>query len=333
MSDLQHPIASGFGAATTAAQVLEGIDLTGKVAIVTGGYSGIGTPTSQALANAGARVIVPARDLNKANAAVGELPNVRVEEMDLMDPASIDKFAAAVLDSEPEIHILINSAGIMASPLTRDARGYESQFATNHLGHFQLTSRLWPALAAAQGARIVAVSSQGHHFAPVDFDDPNFERRDYDPWIAYGQAKTANVLFAVEADRRGAPDDIRAFAVHPGRILTDIARFMTPDEIISSGIADSDGNALVDPEQGMKNPEQGAATSVWCATSPQLNGLGGVYCEDCDIAEPRVGHPIVAGVNPWATDPAEAAQLWTLSQQLTGVSDTDANAARAAASS
>ena len=319
MTSVQKPLGAGFGAASTADEVLRGISLAGKTAIVTGGYSGIGLPTVEALVAAGASVIVPARDIGKANKALSHVPGALIEPMDLLDPASIDAFAQRVVLRHPIVHILINSAGIMANPLTRDSRGYESQFSTNHLGHFQLTCRLWSALVRANGARVVAVSSQGHHFSNVDLDDPNYERREYERWAAYGQSKTANVLFAVELDRRGAGQGIRGFAVHPGRILTDIARFMSVDEILASGISDADGNPIVDPKQGMKNPQQGAATSVWCATSPQLDGMGGLYCEDCDVAEPRTGHPMVAGVNPWATDPDTARKLWTLSERLCGV--------------
>lgn len=321
----QNPIGSGFGPATTATEVLDGIDLTGKVAVVTGGYSGIGTETTRALAAAGATVIVPARSLKKAAQTVGGIPGVRIEEMDLTDPASIDAFAQRVIAEFPAIHILVNSAGIMASPLTRDTRGYEAQFATNHLGHFQLAVRLWPALAAAGGARIVAVSSMGHNFAPVDLEDPHFETTEYDPWVAYGRAKTANVLFAVEADRLGAPHGIRAFALHPGRILTDIARFMTPEAIIESGIADAEGRALVDPENGLKSPAQGAATSVWGATSRMLDGRGGLYLQDVDVA-PVIhgeGDLFTPGVNAWAIDPDVARRLWALSARLTGADLTE----------
>lgn len=325
MISTQRPFGSGFKLSSTADDVLQGTHLAGKTAIVTGGYSGIGLPTAEALAAAGATVIVPARDISKATKALRHVSRVSVEPMDLLDPLSINAFAQRMLSSHPAIHILINSAGIMANPLTRDSRGYESQFSTNHLGHFHLACRLWPALVRAQGARVVAVSSQGHHFSSVDLKDPNFEHREYDPWVAYGQSKTANVLFAVELDRRGARHGIRGFAVHPGRILTDIARFMSAEEIFASGIADAQGNPIVDPAQGMKNPRQGAATSVWCATSPQLDGMGGLYCEDCDVAEPRTGHPIVAGVNPWAINHDTARRLWKLSERLTavGIEDTE----------
>src|SRR5215831_10801323 len=206
----QHPIGSGFGAYTTAAEVIRGIDLSGKIVIVTGGYSGIGLETTRTFVSAGAEVIVPARDLSKAKSALAATPGVTAEMLDLMDPVSIDAFANRFVGSGRALHILVNNAGIMANPSTRDARGYESQFSTNHLGHFQLTARLWPALQRATGARVVSLSSVGHRRAAVDFEDPNFEHREYDRWIAYGQSKTANALFAVALDEIGQPDGVRA---------------------------------------------------------------------------------------------------------------------------
>jgi NAD(P)-dependent dehydrogenase (short-subunit alcohol dehydrogenase family) len=216
---MQNPIGSGFGAASTAQEVVKGVDLSNKVAIVTGGYSGIGVETTRALTSAGAKVIVPARDLDKAATALKGLDGVEIEAMDLLDPASIDAFAETFLASGRPLHILVSSAGIMACPLTRDSRGYESQFATNHLGHFQLVTRLWRALRQANGARVVSVSSWGHRRSPIVFDDPNFERREYDRWSAYGQSKTANILFALALDERGKAEGVRAFSLHPGSIV------------------------------------------------------------------------------------------------------------------
>ena len=223
----QAPIGSGFGAATTAEEVIRGRDLKGKVAIVTGGYAGIGLETVKAFVSAGARVVVPARDKVKAENALAGLRGVTVEALDLMDPWSIDGFANRFLAANDALHILVNNAGIMAPPLARDVRGYESQFSTNHLGHFQLTCRLWPALRRARGARVIALSSYGHRRAGMDFDDPNFERRAYERWIAYGQSKTANALFAVALDPIGEPFGIRAFSVHPGGIVTDLMRTLS----------------------------------------------------------------------------------------------------------
>nr|WP_208629865.1 oxidoreductase [Paenibacillus ferrarius] len=307
----QTPLPSGFGPLTTARETLGGRDLSGKIAIVTGGYSGVGLETTRALAEAGATVIVPARTPEKARAAIADIPRVELEELDLMAPASIDAFAKRFLDSGRPLDMLINNAGIMAPPLVRDTRGFESQFATNHLGHYQLTGRLWSALKQSGSARVVSVSSTGIRFGGVDFDDPNFERREYDKWQAYGQSKTANALFAVGLDKRGQTHGIRAFSVHPGRIMTDLARYLSPEESAIGGI--------------YKTTEQGAATSVWCATSPQLAGKGGVYCMDADIAEiipdfdlQGLGQ-VLTGVLPWAIDANLAERLWKLSEKMTGV--------------
>lgn len=325
MNTPQAPIGSGLGAATTAQEAIQGIDLSGKVAIVTGGYAGLGLETVRALVSAGAQVVVPARDMAKAKAALADLPEVTVEPMDLIDPASVDAFAERFLASGAPLHLLINNAGIMAAPLVRDPRGYESQFATNHLGHYQLTVRLWPALKKAQGGRVVALSSRGHRFAPVNFEDPHFERRAYDRWVAYGQSKTANVLFAVHLDALGKADGIRAFSVHPGGIITDLARHMSKEELDASGYLDAEGRPIINPARDMKSPPQGAATTVWAATSPQLEGMGGVYCENCDIAALTDGGASTSGdlilpfgVLPWAIDPVSAERLWRLSEDLTG---------------
>lgn len=221
MATAQQPINSGYGMRTEARDAIGGRDLTGKVAIVTGGYSGLGLETTKALANAGAIVIVPARTPEKAQKALVDIPNVEQAALDLADPASIDEFAGGFLSRTKSLDILINNAAIMASPLMRDARGYEAQFATNHLGHFQLTARLWPALKAANGARVVSLSSIGHRISPPDLEDPNFERTEYNKWLSYGRAKSANALFSVGLDTRGAKHNVRAFAVHPGGIMTD----------------------------------------------------------------------------------------------------------------
>lgn len=327
MSTLQTPIGSGFTATSTAADVIQGIDLTSKVAIVTGGYSGIGLETVRVFARAGARVIVPARDLVRAEIALQGIAGAEIAPMDLTDPASIDAFAAPFLRSGQPLHILVNNAGIMALPeLTRDARGHELQFATNHLGHFQLTLALWPALARAQRARVVSVASVGHRFSPVMFDDIDFEHRAYNPWASYGQSKTANILFAVELDKRGQEDGIRAFALHPGGIIeTGLVKHIPTEALKALGALDAGGKAVIDPAKDLKTVPQGAATQVWCATSARLNGLGGVYCENSDIAQmQRADAPSMtaddtlgqSGVAPYAVDPEAAAKLWTVSEQM-----------------
>ena len=324
ISTLQQPIGSGFNAASTTRDVIKGIDLSGKIAIVTGGYAGIGLETARTFSAAGATVIVPARDLEKAKHNLQGISNIELEEMDLMDPVSIAAFAARFLESGRPLHILANNAGIMAAPLRRDSRGYESQFSTNHLGHFQLTARLWSALKQANGARVVNVSSWSHRSSPIIFEDPNFEQRDYNPLTAYGQSKTANILFSLLLDEYGKKDGIRAFSLHPGSIVaTDLKRF-TPTEIyVQYGLLDQNGDPVLDPSKGFKTIPQGAATIVWCATSPALNGVGGVYAENCEIAK-LIVNPEDAGnllgVMPFAVDYEAATQLWELSEQLTGVS-------------
>ncbi|MEY9860885.1 NAD(P)-dependent dehydrogenase (short-subunit alcohol dehydrogenase family) [Catenulispora sp. GAS73] len=324
----QRPLPSGFSAASTADEVIKGVDLTGKTAIVTGGYGGIGLATVRTLRDAGAQVVVPARNTEGARAALKDLDGVRVEELDLVEPASVEAFAERFLAEGRPLHLLINNAGVMATPLTRDARGNELQFAVNHLGHFRLATRLWPALAAAGaagGARVVALSSRGHRYSPVVFEDLNFEHRTYEPFLAYGQSKTANSLFAVELDRRGRDEGIRAFAVHPGAILdTDLTRHLDDDALRAAGVVDVDGRRVLSNGLHVKTVEQGAATTVWCAISPALDGLGGVYCEDCDISPVMTAEELAAsdrpldgpGVLPFAVDQDAATRLWDVSEQL-----------------
>jgi NAD(P)-dependent dehydrogenase (short-subunit alcohol dehydrogenase family) len=313
MTTAQHGIGSGFGATSTAAEVLAGIDLTGKLAIVTGGYSGIGLETTRELTRAGAHVVVPARRRATAEEALRGFGNVDIDELDLADLGSVRAFAERFVASGRGIDVFVGSAGIMAAPETRVGPGWEAQFATNHLGHFALVNRLWPAVNP--GARVVSVSSRGHHFGPVRFDDPHFGRG-YDKWLAYGQAKTANVLFAVRLDELAREHGVRAFALHPGRILTGLVRHLDRRELVDAGMVDESGAVT----GGAKTPEQGAATQVWAATSPRLDGLGGVYLEDCDVAEPAPADGTRTGVRGYAIDPALAERLWTLSAELTGVS-------------
>lgn len=318
MPSPQEPVNSPFGYRSTAREVVEGIDLSGRTVVVTGGYSGIGTETVRAIAEAGASVIVGARRPELAHEVLDAIEGeIAILPLDLADPASIDAFAEQVAGKVDTIDILINNAAIMASPLARDARGYEMQFATNHLGHFQLTARLWPLLVAGGGARVVALSSIGHRLHGLDLDDPSFEQREYDKWLAYGQAKSANALFALQLDKLGESKQVRAFAVHPGGIATPLQRHLTMDEQRAMGWYDEEGNV----HEAFKSTEEGASTSVWCATSPLLEGKGGVYCEDCDIAvaaDPE--NPRAGGYWPHIRDEDLAERLWRKSEEMTGVS-------------
>ncbi|MEU3980897.1 SDR family NAD(P)-dependent oxidoreductase [Streptomyces sp. NPDC026672] len=326
----QQPLPSPrFDASATAADVVEGLDLTGRVAVVTGGHSGIGLETTRALRAAGATVVVPVRDPAKGAAALTGVPDVEIERLDLLDPASVDAFAARFLDGGRPLHMLIAGAGIQGVPLRRDARGYESQFATNHLGHFQLTVRLWPALVRAAGARVVAVSAAAHRVSPVVFEDIHCTGREYDPMAAYGQSKTANILFARGVDERGEREGVRAFSLHPGAVVgTNLSPWATPEILRSLDLIDEEGRPVIDPAQGKKTPQQGASTGVWCATAGELAGLGGVYCLDNDVAPlavPRADDGrwttelrLPTGVSPHAVDPGATARLWDVSEALTG---------------
>ena len=315
MTTAQHKIGSGFDARSTADDVLAGIDLTGKLALVTGGYSGLGLETTRVLTKAGARVVVPARRPETARESLAGIEGVEVDVLDLGDLESVRAFADRFLATGRSLDLVINSAGIMACPETRVGPGWEAQFATNHLGHFALVNRLWPAIEPG-GARVVSVSSRGHHFSGMHWDDVHWQRG-YDKWEAYGQAKTANVLFAVQLDKLGRDSGVRAFSLHPGAIFTPLQRHIPIAEQIERGWRDADGNPL--HPAGFKTPEQGAATQVWAATSPQLAAMGGVYCEDCDIAEPATPGDQTSGVRDYAVDAGAAARLWELSAELTGV--------------
>lgn len=310
---LQHKIGSGFNHRTTAEEVLSNTDLSGKLAIVTGGYSGLGLETTRALVHAGAKVIVTARRPAIAKEALAGLAGVEIDELDLADLTSVRAFADRFLASHRSIDMLILNAGIMACPETRVGLGWEAQFATNHLGHFTLTNLLWSALVSHGGARVVSVASTGHHFSPIRWDDMQFENG-YEKFPAYGQSKTATILFSVELDRRGADQGVRAFSVHPGGILTPLQRHMPKEEMIALGWIDESGQVA---NPNFKTPEQGAATQVWAATSPQLEGKGGVYCEDCDISEPAPADGSFFGVKDYAIDPEQARRLWEVSAQLT----------------
>jgi NAD(P)-dependent dehydrogenase (short-subunit alcohol dehydrogenase family) len=299
-----------YGFETTAAEVAAGIDLSGKRVIVTGGASGIGVETARALAGTGAEVTLAVRDTAAGDRTATDIDgDVRVAELDLADQASVRAFADAW---DGPLHVLVNNAGVMAiQELERTPEGWEMQFATNHLGHFALALGLHDALAEDGDARIVSVSSAAHLRSPIVWDDIHFDFREYDPWAAYGQSKTANVLFAVEATRRWAGDGITANSLMPGGIATNLQRHLPPDYMQNARRA---GNLPI------KTTEQGAATSVLLAVSPELEGVGGKYHEDCHEAEVivrRTGYA-AAGVAPYALDPANAERLWDISERMLG---------------
>ena len=298
----------------TARQITEGTDLSGRECIVTGGAAGLGLETSRALAAAGGRVTLAVRNAAQGAAAVEELvagtgnTNVRAMHLDLSDLASVAAFTAA-WGNRP-LHVLINNAAIMACPLQRTSQGWEAQFATNHLGHFALTTGLLPALLRSAPARVVALSSSGHKFAGVDFDDIHFERREYSKWVAYGQAKSANALMTLGIHLRHGGDGITANAVNPGGIMTGLQQHLTHEEMQAMGWFNPDGTPL----SVFKSTEQGAATSVWAAVAPELEGRGGLYLEDCAIARPNTQRGV--GYAEHVVDPEAATRLWAVSEEL-----------------
>ena len=321
MTTQQQPIGSGFPAASTAADVIAGIDMSGKNVIVTGGHAGLGLETTRTLSRAGAYVMVAARDPERAGPALAGLDRVEVGQLDLVDPNAIDAFAARWLATSRPLHVLVNCAGASGGP-THDARGYEIQFATNHLGHFQLTRALLPALQAAHGARVVNVTSGAHRFGVIRWDDPNFATG-HDRRAAYAQSKAANVLFTVELNHRYASDGIRAYAVHPGVVVgTKLNASAGEAALRAMGLIDEAGHPIIDPAVGKKTPQQGASTIVFAATSPLLAGIGGVYLKDNDIApiddepKPLTADHIPSDAMSHTLDPQSAKRLWELSERM-----------------
>jgi len=310
-------ITTPFDGTSTAAEVAAGIDLRGKRIVVTGGASGIGVETARALAGTGAEVTLAVRNLDAGARVASDIrastgnPAVRVAHLDLADLASVDRFVAAW---DGPLHVLVNNAGVMETPETYTPLGWELQFATNHMGHFALALGLHPALAADGAARIVSVSSSAHGASPVVFDDLFFDRRPYDPGLAYGQSKTANVLFAVEASRRWAGDGITANALMPGGIWTPLQRHWSPEYRAEQEAFAAEAEARGDFM--MKTPEQGAATSVLLATSPLLEGVGGRYFDDCNEAEVVSQGGVLHEVRDYALDPVAAERLWEVSTDL-----------------
>jgi NAD(P)-dependent dehydrogenase (short-subunit alcohol dehydrogenase family) len=329
---MQKEEPSRFGFESTAEEVAAGVDLRGKAAVVTGASGGLGAETARVLAGRGARVVIAARDAAKAEGVAAAIRKstgndaVEVATVELGSLPSIRAFGAAVTAKHPVIHLLINNAGVMACPLARTEQGFESQFGTNHLGHFLLTGLLLPSLRAAKGARVVCVSSSGHRFSTVHLDDPNYEQRAYDKWESYGQAKTANIWHALELDRREQAHGIRAFAMHPGMIVTELGRHLTDDDrkallarvAAAAEAAKAAGKPPSAAASRWKTPEQGAATQVWAATAPELAGRGGLYLEDSHVTGPSPDPGAPSGYAPWALDHEGAAKLWTLSEKLVG---------------
>jgi len=305
----------------SALQVVEGIDLSGKVCVITGASSGLGRESARALAAAGARVVLAARNTDALAEAdrwiQAEVPGAQTStvQLDLTALVSVRTAASQILEATPVIHILMNNAGVMFTPFSRTQDGFEIQIGTNHFGHFELTRLLTPPLAAATGARVVILSSGGHVLGDVDFDDPNWEHRAYDKFVAYGASKTANILHAVEADRRLRELGIRAYAVHPGTVATSLARYMSRSDFSQlRKYAAASGAARGESTDGyldFTTPEHGAATQVWAAVSPELADRGGLYLEDCGISDT---------VAPYARDAERAARLWILSERLCAAS-------------
>ncbi|MEM9938420.1 MAG: oxidoreductase [Pseudomonadota bacterium] len=314
----QKPIGSGFGAKTAAREVVSGMDLTGKNVIVTGGYSGIGIEMVRALQAVGASITVPARRPDVAREALKEVSEtIEVAAMDLADIASVRAFADDYVSKGRPLNILINNAGIMACPEARVGPGWERQFGVNHLGHMALAQGLLPALQKAGESRLVALSSTAHIMSDVHWDDPHFNQHPYEKWSAYGQAKSANALFALGADRRWDKYGVTAFGVHPGGIFTPLQRHLSTEEMAALGWMNPDGTIPDHIKAMFKTPEQGASTATWAATSALLEGRGGEYCEDCDIAKlateesQRWEH-----AREWITDEAKADRLWEMSEQM-----------------
>ena len=311
---------SQFDATSTTNDVIAGISLKDKQAVVTGASSGLGVETSRVLAAAGARVLMTARNSTKLEEAAEQVrqaapgAEVTTQCMDLADLDSVRGAAAQILENYPHINLLINNAGVMACPLMRTAQGFEMQFGTNHLGHFLFTCLLAPALVAGAPGRVVNLSSGGHKFGDVNFDDPSYNAREYDKWQAYGESKTANALFTVGLDARLRERGVRSFAVHPGVIMTELSRHMQQEDYESLSEKSPPGEELV-----FKSVEQGSATSVWAATSSDLDGNGGIYLENCQIAQPAV-QGSGDGVESYAVDTKNADRLWHLSQEMVGES-------------
>lgn len=318
---------SNFDKNSTTDDVLAGKDLSGKTVFVTGGNSGLGQETARAMASKGAHVILAGRDQGKLDAAVdaikGEVEDAKLDTI-VCDLGSLDSVRTAGKEANERfnrIDLLINNAGVMACPLGHTKDGFEMQFGTNHLGHFVLTKYLMPLIEKGEDKRIVNLSSRGHHFNGVDYDDVNFENREYAPFVSYGQSKTANVQFTVGLEQRFADKGIHAYAVHPGGIQTNLGRHLTEEDMtfLRERMRKAAEAAGAPPESAWKTIPQGAATQCWAATADELEGKGGLYCEDCNVAE-QDDTSTSGGVRSYAIDPENANKLWALSEQMTGES-------------
>jgi NAD(P)-dependent dehydrogenase (short-subunit alcohol dehydrogenase family) len=314
---LQSPIASPFGPKSEPAEIMAGIDLKGRKAIVTGGYSGLGIETVRALAVAGAEVTVPARSEARARQALAGIAGVAIAAMDLGDIAMVRTFAQDWASQNSHLDLLINNAGVGVCPEARVGPGWESQFGINHMGHFALTEALMPKLVAADSPRVITLSSAAHRMSDICWEDIQFERNPYDKWRAYGQAKTANALFSRALHLRLNNEGGYAFSVHPGGILTPLQRHLSQEEMQQMGWLDENGELSRLAREHLKSPTQGCTTTLWAATSPMLLEHGGEYCEDCDIARvvPADGND-TTGVCQHAIDPESAERLWSLSERL-----------------
>ena len=320
ISKLQKPINSGFNSKSNAHEITKDIDLNGKIAIVTGGYSGIGLETTRELVSSGAEVIIPAK---RSDVAIKNLEGIvskdNVIEMDLSDLNSVKNFTDGYKENFNKLDLLINNAGIMACPETRIGNNWESQIAVNHFGHFLLTKELMDMMANNDGARFVSLSSSAHSLTGVLWDDIHFLSNPYDKWLAYGQSKTASSLIAIEFDRLMKDKGVRGFSVHPGGIITPLQRHLQKEEMVALGWMKEDGSPTELTKNFFKTTSQGASTTVWCATSSSLNEIGGVFCEDCDIAKRKneVDESMQRyfGVADWAVDIDEASKLWELTEK------------------
>lgn len=321
ISGAQKPINSGFSNQSEPKDILKNIDLHNKVAIVTGGYSGIGLETTKALVAVGANVIIPAKRPEIANQNLnGVVSETNIIKMDLGNLNSVKNFTNSFKENFNTLSLLINNAGIMACPETRVGDNWESQFAINHIGHFLLTKELMNILADTEGSRFVSLSSSAHALTGILWDDIHFNKQPYNKWMAYGQSKTASSLIAIELNKKMKDYGVESFSVHPGGIITPLQRYLEKEEMIALGWMDEDGSPSELAKNFFKSPSQGASTTLWCATSNDLNGLGGVFCEDCDIAKRKseVDESLqrYTGVANWAVDTDEATRLWELSEEI-----------------